>query len=48
MAALLVTFATHDEYRKLVQREFDGLKALRSQYLEALGKAYPQPVVKEP
>ncbi len=48
MAALLVTFATHEDYRKLVQHEFDGLKALRSRYIEALGKAYPEPVVKEP
>jgi hypothetical protein len=48
MAALLVTFATHEDYRKLVEQEFDALKTLKGQYLQALKAAYPLPVVKEP
>ena len=48
MAALLFDFATHADYRAMVKREFDSTRALFGEYIAALGKAYPKPVVKEP
>jgi amidohydrolase len=48
MAALLYDFATRADYRALVKREFDGLKALFSDYQAALARVYPKPAVKEP
>ena len=45
MAALLYDFATRADYRALVKREFDGLKSLHGEYLEALGKVYVVPKV---
>jgi amidohydrolase len=48
MAALLVIYATHEDYRRIVQQEFSTFKTLKGQYIEALKKAYPLPVVKEP
>ena len=48
MAALLQTFATHPQYRAAVRKEFDGIKALFAEYLQALEKAYAVPVVKDP
>ncbi|MBV6520499.1 MAG: hypothetical protein MNPFHGCM_00614 [Gemmatimonadaceae bacterium] len=48
MASLLYDFATSAEYRALVQREFAGTKALFGEYVAALEKAYPRPVVKAP
>jgi hypothetical protein len=48
MAALLVIYATHEDYRRIVQQEFGTLKTLKGQYIDALKKAYPLPVVKDP
>jgi amidohydrolase len=48
MSAILFAFATHEDYRKLVLSEFNGLKAMKNQYIEDLKKAYPLPVVKDP
>ena len=45
MASLLYDFATRADYRALVKREFDGLKALHEEYLEALRKVYTVPKV---
>jgi amidohydrolase len=45
MAALLYDFATRPDYRALVKREFDGLKALHGEYLAALRTVYPVPKV---
>ena len=45
MAALLYDFATRADYRRLVKKEFDSLKALHGEYLEALGKVYVTPKV---
>ena len=45
MAALLYDFATRADYRALVKREFDGLKALHGEYLDALRKVYVPPQV---
>jgi amidohydrolase len=45
MAALLHDFATDAEFRTKVRQEFDGTKALFADYLKALSKAYPVPVV---
>ncbi|HXK06935.1 MAG TPA: peptidase dimerization domain-containing protein [Verrucomicrobiae bacterium] len=47
MAALLFDFATESEYRTAVKREFAGIKALFSEYQEALKKTYSTPVVPE-
>jgi amidohydrolase len=47
MAALLFDFATETEYRTAVKREFTGIKALFSEYQEALKKTYVNPVVPE-
>jgi amidohydrolase len=48
MTAILFDFATHSEYRSAVKKEFDGIKALFGEYLEALKKAYAVPVVTDP
>jgi amidohydrolase len=48
MTAILFDFATHPEYRTAVKKEFDGVKALFGEYLEALKKVYAVPVVPEP
>jgi amidohydrolase len=48
MAAMLFDFATHPDYRAAVKREFDGVKALFSEYQEALKKTYPVPAVPDP
>ena len=48
MAALLYDFATRADYRAAVKREFDGLRALHEEYLEALRKVYVVPKVAEP
>jgi metal-dependent amidase/aminoacylase/carboxypeptidase family protein len=45
MAALLYDFATRADYRALVKREFDGLKALHTEYIEALRNTYVVPKV---
>lgn len=48
MSALLYDFATRADYRALVKKEFDTTRALFAEYIDALGKAYPRPVVREP
>ncbi len=48
MTATLFDFATRPEYRAVVKKEFDGIKALFSDYLAALEKAYPVPKVEDP
>ena len=48
MAALLVDFATHADYRAAVKREFDGIKGLFGEYQEALKMAYGTPKVPDP
>jgi amidohydrolase len=48
MAALLYDFATHADYRALVKREFDTLKSLHAEYLDALRKVYVPPKVPDP
>jgi amidohydrolase len=48
MAALLHDFATHEDFRAAVKREFATLKALHEEYLGALRKVYPVPRVAEP
>src|SRR5207244_5823864 len=48
MAALLVDFATHADYRAAVKKEFDGIKQLFGEYQTALMKVYSAPVVPEP
>ena len=45
MAALLYDFATHPEYRALVKKEFDGMKALHGEYVQELQRVYTQPKV---
>jgi hypothetical protein len=47
MAALLQQFAAKPDFRASVKREFDGLKGLFGEYLQALEKAYPVPTVGE-
>ena len=48
MAALLYDFATRADYRAMVKQEFASTRALFSEYVGALDKAYPRPVVKAP
>ncbi|MEP7345746.1 MAG: peptidase dimerization domain-containing protein [Gemmatimonadaceae bacterium] len=48
MASLLYDFATRADYRALVKKEFDATRALFGEYVGALDKAYPRPVVKAP
>ena len=45
MAALLYDFATRPDYRAMVKREFDSLKGLHDEYLDALRKVYVVPKV---
>jgi amidohydrolase len=48
MTALLFDFASHEDYRAAVKKEFVGIKALFGEYLEALTKVYVLPTVPEP
>ena len=48
MAAVLFDFATHEDYRNAVKREFDGIKVLFGEYQGALKKVYTTPVVPDP
>ena len=48
MAATLVDFATHADYRAAVKREFEGIKALFGEYQDALKMVYGTPKVPEP
>jgi hypothetical protein len=48
MAAILFDFATHADYRAVVKREFEGIKALFGEYQEALKKTYTVPKVPDP
>jgi amidohydrolase len=48
MAAVLFDFATHEDYRAAVKREFDGIKVLFGEYQAALKKTYTVPNVPEP
>lgn len=48
MAALLQQFATRPEFRAAVKKEFDGIKGLFGEYVQALEKTYKNPVVTEP
>jgi amidohydrolase len=48
MAALLHDFATNEAYRAVVKKEFDGIKALFAEYLQALEKTYQVPTVADP
>src|SRR5438477_9803196 len=45
MAALLFDFATHAEYRAAVKREFETIKGLHTEYLDALRRVYVVPKV---
>ena len=45
MAALLFDFATHPEYRAAVKKEFDTIKGLHNEYLDALRRVYVVPKV---
>ena len=45
MAALLYDFATRPDYRAAVKREFDTIKGLHNEYLDALRRVYVQPKV---
>src|SRR5256714_6919915 len=45
MAALLFDFATHPEYRAAVKREFETIKGLHTEYLDALRRVYGVPKV---
>jgi amidohydrolase len=48
MTALLFDFATRPDYRTAVKTEFDGIRALFTDYIGALEKAYTVPTVPEP
>ena len=48
MAALLFDFATRPDYRATVKREFETIRALHAEYVEALKKTYVVPKVPEP
>lgn len=45
MSALMFDFATKPEYRAIVKREFDTIKALHDEYLQDLAKVYTLPKV---
>jgi hypothetical protein len=45
MAALLFDFATRPDYRAAVKREFESIKALHTEYLDALRRVYVVPKV---
>jgi amidohydrolase len=48
MAALLFDFATRPDYRATVKREFETIRSLHAEYLEALKKTYVVPNVPVP
>jgi amidohydrolase len=48
MAAVLFDFATHEDFRTAIKREFDGIKLLFDEYQAALKKTYTTPVVPDP
>jgi hypothetical protein len=48
MTALLFDFATHEDYRAAVKKEFGGIKVLFGDYLTALKKVYVTPNVPDP
>ncbi|MEP7117398.1 MAG: peptidase dimerization domain-containing protein [Acidobacteriota bacterium] len=48
MASLLFDFATSEPYRAVVKKEFDGIKGLFTEYLQALEKTYQVPKVADP
>jgi amidohydrolase len=48
MAAVLFDFATHEDYRAAVKREFDGIKLLFGEYQAGLKKVVSAPVVTDP
>jgi len=48
MTALLFDFATHEDYRAAVKKEFAGIKVLFGDYLQALRKVYVRPTVADP
>jgi len=48
MAALLFDFATRPDYRAIVKREFETIRALHGEYLDDLKKVYAVPKVAEP
>jgi len=45
MASLLFDFATHPEFRAAVKKEFDTIKSLHTEYLDALRRVYVVPKV---
>ena len=47
-AAILFDFATNADYRTAVKKEFAGLKALFTEYQDALKKTYVTPAVPDP
>ncbi len=48
MAAVLFDFATRADYRAVVKKEFDGIKALFGEYQAALERTYTVPTVPDP
>ena len=48
MAALLFDFATRPDYRAMVKREFETIRALHGEYVDDLKKVYAVPKVAEP
>jgi metal-dependent amidase/aminoacylase/carboxypeptidase family protein len=48
MAALLFDFATRPDYRAVVKREFETIRGLHGEYVEALKKTYVLPKVGDP
>ena len=45
MSALLFDFATRADYRAMVKREFETIRALHAEYLQDLKKTYVLPKV---
>jgi amidohydrolase len=48
MAAVLYDFATHEDYRTAVKKEFTTIQALFGEYQAALEKSYPKPEIAGP
>jgi len=48
MAAVLYDFATHEDYRAAVKKEFTTIHALFGEYHAALEKSYPKPEIAGP
>jgi amidohydrolase len=48
MTALLYDFATHADYRETVKHEFQTIQGLKTEYIDALHKAYVLPKVPDP